>query len=534
MSRALFKPLQPRHKDMAYAGLIVVAIAVAAWIVYGWAWQRGLDDLHQAAARRMQTLSAILLVPTEKYSYLPDLLASHPLVLDVLLHPGRPEAVAHANVFLEKLQKDSHAAAVYVVNADGLVLASSNWNTATSFVGKKFAYRPYVQDALRTGEGRFYGMGVVSLQPGYFLSHAVTQDGRVLGVTVVKIDLAGIDDSSRGGGQEEITVTDEHGVVFLSSRPDWKYRPMQALDNAAMVQLKRTRQYEGVLKSPMRMRYRRTLADGNHLVTVLPSPEEGKRAMAGDWFLRSGALPGSSWTVNIFLSLDALETSAQRSAILSAGVIAFLMLTLMYIIQISNRTAEREASREALAVAHHSLELKHRDLQKLTEELRLVSITDSLTGAYNRRYFHEAAAKMVSSARRHGQPLSVVVIDADRFKDINDRHGHAAGDKALQELTAACREGLREEDLFARFGGEEFILLLPNTDAQAARVTAERVRRNVMARQLQADGKTVNITISGGVSQWRPDELAIDEAIRRADRAVYAAKEQGRNRVVVA
>ena len=518
MSRHVFKSLQPRHKDLAYAGLIVVAIAAAAWIVYGWAWQRGLDDLHQAAARRMQNLSATLLVPTDKYSYLPGLLASHPLVLDVLSHPGRRDAVARANVFLDKVQKDSRAAVAYVVNADGLALASSNWDSATSFVGQKFGYRPYVQDALRTGEGRFYGMGIVSLQPGYFLSHAVLQDGRVLGITVVKIDLSGIDDSWRGG-QEEITVTDEHGVVFLSSRADWKYRPMQALDDATLARVKLTRQYEDVLKSPMRMLYRRTLADGERLVTVLPSPED-KGAVAGDWFLRSGALPGSSWTVNIFLPLYPLETSAQRAAILSAGVIAFLLLSLMYIVQISNRTAEREASRKALDLAHHSLELKHLDLQKLTEDLRLASITDSLTGAYNRRYFHDAAAKMVSSARRHGQPLSVVVIDADRFKDINDRHGHAAGDKALQELTAACREGLREEDLFARFGGEEFILLLPNTDAQAARVTADRVRRNVMARQLQVDGEMLNITVSGGVSQWRPEEPAIDEAIRRADRAV--------------
>lgn len=524
--------MKSRRKDLAYAGLIVAAIAAAAWIVYGWAWQRGLDDLHQAAARRMQNLNAILLVPTEKYSYLPGLIASHPLMLDVLSHPGRPEVVASANAFLKNLQNDSHAAAAYVANADGLVLASSNWDTSTSFVGKNFAYRPYVQDALRTGEGHFYGMGVVSLLPGYFLSHAVIQDGRVLGVTVVKIDLGGIDDSWRGSAQEEIAVSDEHGVVFLSSRPDWKYRPMQKLDDAILARVNRTRQYEDVLKPPMQIRYRRTLPDGDRLVTVLPSPEN-IGILAGDWFLRSAALPGSSWTVNIFLPLDPLETSAQRAAILSAGIIAFLMLSLMYVIQLINRTAEREASRKALDLAHHSLELKHRDLQKLTEELRLVSITDSLTGAYNRRYFQDAAARMVSSARRHGQPLSVVVIDADRFKDINDSYGHAAGDKALQELTAACRAGLREEDLFARFGGEEFILLLPNTDAQAALVTAERVRRNVMARELQVDGKKLSITVSGGVSQWRPEEPAIDEAIRRADRAVYAAKDLGRNRVVV-
>jgi two-component system C4-dicarboxylate transport sensor histidine kinase DctB len=532
MSPLVLKPLRAIHKSLGLSGLIVAAIAASAWIVYGWAWQRGLDDLHQAAARRMQTVSASLLVPTDKYSYLPGLLASHPTVLEVLRHPDRRDVVERANLFLDKIQKDSHAGVVYVVNADGLTLASSNWNSKDSFVGQSFSYRPYFQDALSTGQGHFYGMGVVSMQPGYYISHAATVDGRVAGVTVAKIDIGGIDESWRGG-PGEIAVTDENGVVFLSSRRDWKYRPLQALNEATLAKVKRTRQYEDVLKPPMTIQTRKTLAEDERLVTLLPLSEAGKPATGTDWFLRSGALPGSPWTVNVFLSMDSVEKQAQRDAILCAGVISFLMLSLMTITQFVNRSTEREASRKALNLAHRSLELKHQDLQKLTEDLRLVSITDSLTGAYNRRYFHDASAKMISSARRHGQPLSVVVIDADRFKDINDRHGHPAGDKALQELTAACREGLREEDLFARFGGEEFILLLPNTDAEAARVTAERVRRNVMARPVQLDGKAINMTVSSGVSQWRPDEPAIDEAIRRADRAVYAAKDQGRNRVVV-
>ncbi|MDB5854043.1 MAG: diguanylate cyclase [Herminiimonas sp.] len=532
MSRLVFKPLRAFQKSVAYSALIVAAIAASAWVVYGWAWQRGLDELHLVAARRMQTASASLLVPTDKYSYLPALLASHPTVLELLRYPDRRDVVQRANLFLDKIQKDSHAGVVYVIDQEGLTLASSNWNSKDSFVGQSYSYRPYFQEALRTGQGHFYGMGVVSLQPGYYLARSAMDDGRVLGVTVVKVDIGRTDESWRGG-PGEITVTDENGVVFLSSRPDWKYRPLQALDDATLAEVKRTRQYEDVLKPPMRIRTGKTLAEGERLVTLLPLADEAKPATGAEWFLRSGALTGSPWTVNVFLPMDQVERQAQRDAILCAGVISFLMLSLMYVVQLRNRTAEREASRKALNLAHRSLELKHQDLQKLTEDLRLVSITDALTGAYNRRYFQDASAKMVSSARRHGQPLSVVVIDADRFKDINDRHGHPAGDKALQELTAACREGLREEDLFARFGGEEFILLLPNTDAEAARVTAERVRRNVMAREVELDGTTITMTVSSGVSQWRPDEPSIDEAIRRADRAVYAAKDLGRNRVVV-
>lgn len=507
-------------------------IAFAAWIAFGWSHQLAIEDLRQTARRRMEGLSETLLVPSDKYSYLPGLLATHPVVLEALLHENQPAAMSSANRLLEDLQKDSKAAAIYVVNANGRAIASSNWRTAGSFIGHDFSYRPYFRDALRTGEGRFYGMGVITMVPGYFLSHAVRHEGQVLGVAVVKVEISGLDAAWRDA-QGEANVADENGVVFLSSRRDWKYRPMRALDDATLARLKRTRQYEDVLKSPMRIRVDRTLGKDQQLVTILPQPEEGADAQPTAWYLRSGQLGTSGWTVDIFLPLAAVEATAQRAGILSAGVLGFLLLSLMYVVQLSNRRAEREAARQALSEAHQSLELKHGDLQKVTEDLRLASITDSLTGAYNRRYFHDAAAKMVSAARRHGQPLSVVVIDADHFKRINDRYGHAAGDKALQELTAACRDGLREEDLFARFGGEEFILLLPNTDSEAARAAAERVRRNVMERQLKVDGEVISITVSSGVSQWRPDEPGIDVAIRRADRAVYVAKDEGRNRVVV-
>jgi two-component system C4-dicarboxylate transport sensor histidine kinase DctB len=124
-----------------------------------------------------------------------------------------------------------------------------------------------------------------------------------------------------------------------------------------------------------------------------------------------------------------------------------------------------------------------------------------------------------------------MMIDVDHFKQINDLHGHLAGDKILLTLACLYTEEMREADVLARFGGEEFIVALPHTDAPAARIVAERIRTKVMNHSLEIDGETVRATISVGISQHRPNEESIKEAIQRADKALYQAKKGGRNRV---
>lgn len=126
--------------------------------------------------------------------------------------------------------------------------------------------------------------------------------------------------------------------------------------------------------------------------------------------------------------------------------------------------------------ALHVLEAKHAALQTVSEELCHASITDPLTGAYNRRFFMETAVKMVSAANRHKRPLSVIVVDVDHFKQINDEHGHPFGDTVLRTLAEIYMNELREDDIFACIGGEEFVVALPNIDERGAHLVAERLR----------------------------------------------------------
>ena len=152
---------------------------------------------------------------------------------------------------------------------------------------------------------------------------------------------------------------------------------------------------------------------------------------------------------------------------------------------------------------------------------------DALTGLSNRRAILTQLGGMVSGARRHGHPLSIAVCDLDHFKSINDTHGHKTGDEVLVAAAHAMATHLRAEDALGRFGGEEFLVLLPDTDAEAAIHAAERMRAEVAC----APGP-VPITVSIGIATW--DGEAPEELLQRADEALYAAKDAGRDRVTAA
>jgi diguanylate cyclase (GGDEF)-like protein len=159
---------------------------------------------------------------------------------------------------------------------------------------------------------------------------------------------------------------------------------------------------------------------------------------------------------------------------------------------------------------------------------------DELTGLLHRRRFVELAERELDAARRSAVPLAAALIDLDHFKDINDEFGHAVGDAVLRAAAQACSQALRNTDLIARWGGEEFVVVLPVAEPGAAAEVVERVRAAIAAQVLTGPGGVpVRCTASIGLAQFDPRSLAFDDLIRGADLAMYQAKATGRNRVVV-
>jgi diguanylate cyclase (GGDEF)-like protein len=169
--------------------------------------------------------------------------------------------------------------------------------------------------------------------------------------------------------------------------------------------------------------------------------------------------------------------------------------------------------------------------------IRELAETDELTRLANRRHASERMTAEGAQAARHGRALSLAILDVDHFKRVNDEHGHETGDAVLRAVAQACAEGLRDSDLLARWGGEEFLAILPETDATAALAIAERLRLAVEQLKVAPRGAgTVSVTVCAGVATWvpagpdsvRPDWSAL---MRQADDALYRAKAAGRNRV---
>lgn len=165
--------------------------------------------------------------------------------------------------------------------------------------------------------------------------------------------------------------------------------------------------------------------------------------------------------------------------------------------------------------------------------LRRLSDTDRLTGLLNRGAFDERLAAEWARSRRYERPLSLVLLDVDRFKRFNDRHGQPAGDAALRMVAVRLRSLLRATDVVARFGGEEFVLLMPETEAETALAKTEAVRMELAQAPIAGrGGATSHVTVSAGVASWPQDGPGRDDLLARADERLYLAKAEGRNRTV--
>jgi two-component system cell cycle response regulator len=179
---------------------------------------------------------------------------------------------------------------------------------------------------------------------------------------------------------------------------------------------------------------------------------------------------------------------------------------------------------------------KKRYAERLRDNMQLsieMAITDALTGLYNRRYMETHVGTLVDQAISRGKPLSVLILDIDYFKSINDTHGHDAGDNVLQDFATRIRKSIRGIDLACRYGGEEFVVVMPETDMAVATMVAERLRRRIASEPfpIQKGTRMIEVTISIGIAALGPNDDAA-AVIKRADQALYRAKRDGRNRVV--
>ncbi len=192
----------------------------------------------------------------------------------------------------------------------------------------------------------------------------------------------------------------------------------------------------------------------------------------------------------------------------------------------AHRFKEEELELTVLMSAHISLALENNRLYE-------ISVLDGLTGLYNRRYLEKRLAKEVSYSRRYSKTLTLLMLDIDYFKKLNDTYGHQAGDHALKTVSAQLHDSLREYDIVARYGGEEFSVILPTTSKSKGAMIADRLRENIQNQKIRHRDKDLPVTVSVGLASFPEEADGIETLMARADKSLYRAKESGRNRIAI-
>ena len=242
--------------------------------------------------------------------------------------------------------------------------------------------------------------------------------------------------------------------------------------------------------------------------------------------IRETNFPGYVFTI----LLTSRDSKADIIEGLEAGADDYLTKPLDY----HELTARLKAAERILSL-ERSLHESNDSLKKALEEIKVLSITDSLTGAFNRRYMLEYMEVELKRSKRYDHSFAFIMCDLDHFKSINDTYGHATGDKVLIDFVKSLKEVIRDDlDLVFRYGGEEFAVVLPVTSISEAKILAERLRFHIEQRKIKIKEKTIKITASFGVYGYEPgmsNDLTIKFIINAADKFMYRAKTNGRNRI---
>jgi two-component system C4-dicarboxylate transport sensor histidine kinase DctB len=321
------------------------AMSLAAWIGYHVALQTGLSRLHEATRHRLDMLATSLEGDLSRFDYLPALLEVTPVIPALLESPADPSLRDAANRYLNSVSASAGAEMLYVLDAGGTSLAASDWQESGTTIGQDLSFRPYVVDAISHGRGRFYGVGITSRRPGYYLSYALRRGERLRGVVAVKVNIADAERAWRNL-PGDVMLIDERGVVILSSREDLKYRPVTPLEAGQRAEVERSRPYGEASLKPLDWAPQEVLAADARQVAL-----DGRPHLAS-----TRSLQRTPWRLVALDDLGPARAVARYAAVTASLAMAVLLLAGVALWQRQRAVRQKLASQAALQAAHDSLE----------------------------------------------------------------------------------------------------------------------------------------------------------------------------------
>jgi diguanylate cyclase (GGDEF)-like protein len=477
--------------------VVMIAILFLGWTLTEFLGGIYRQNVQQEARGDIDLLASRLAGETSTVDGMVRALAGSPSILPLLTGGSRQDD-QRARSVLDLNVDVSGATLGVILDKSGTMVASSNHDKAAAG-SQSYRHASWFDKSIAGEAGHHFAFDADNRGPFYYASYPIHGDnGSIVGVAVLRKSLDVFETSLRQFGRPYFFI-DPDGIVALTNRPDMRLRTLWPLSAEKKAGL--SRQF-GTLNEPPLLNQEFAEAQWTNF--------GGNRE-----YVRRHFVNQSQWSLVIAMPNGTISASR------ILGIFITLMVTIMTLIYFVGR---EHGIRENVQMD------KRLELQELARELRFQATTDPLTGLHNRLKFDETLASEMSRAKRYGTPLTLVLYDVDHFKQVNDVHGHQIGDNALVRLSQIVSMHIRNIDLLARWGGEEFVILIPGSDGEMARQAAEKLAA-VIGQVVFDEAGT--ITCSFGIAQYADGDSA-ETLITRADNALYQAKKNGRNRVELA
>lgn len=480
--------------------ILALSLSVMVVLAYHEGKKVALDRIERALDDRVNTHKYYLLDALGKFSLAPGIVATLPHVRQMLLDPT-PLNIATVNYSLDEIAAVTQADRLFIMNAAGTVVAASTGPALPTVLGNDYSKSTFFQQAIAGHAGRYVGLGAPNQVLSYFMSRPVMIGNTVSGVAAVRVSLSlevfrsVLKEYWRDNGEVAL-IADEHGVIFMSPIDQWLYRTIAPLPAALVKEIDDSRQYGDNKLRALQMQPGDVLSKDTRMVRFADIPNQE--------FLQKSYSIGEIGD-RIYLHVNA---SRYWEQVISFGIIAALAALAALLLVITG-------------------------FQSWSYRVRLVeaAIRDPLTGLYTRLYMDEWIQTAISAhLRDESAGFALVIFDLDKFKRVNDTYGHLVGDAVLIEVGKVITSSVRAKDLAVRYGGEELAVFVSFTETAEVLAVAERVRKKLDESGVQTDAGRIKITVSAGIAYHINGETS-KALFQRADKKLYEAKEQGRNRI---
>jgi len=544
------------------------------------AYRSGLDALAKDGTTQMELYISYLRGVLEKYEGLPELLATNRQLVNFLQNPGSRERINALNMYLETINNISDAADTYLMNRDGLTIAASNWNTPKPFVGRNFSYRPYFKQAMEGKLGRYFALGTTSSERGYYFAYPVRYEGSIRGAVVIKINIDSIEENW-SDQNANFLVVDPDGVIFITTKEEWRFKTMRPLDPVVVKRLAETMRYPNASLEPIKLVEEQKVVQGKLIKLMLE--DEGK---VKTFLQQEAAMPQAGWQVYTLSEFKPVETRVILTLMSIVGVGGLAALTMLLYWQHQQQVAERqlfvENNRRMLEEANEKLEIRvakrtaalTSSNEQLRQEIQERQKTEEELRKTRRELIHAAklaALGQMSTVITHelNQPLAAIRSYTDnavqflakgradnvewnleQIKELTERMGQLAmqlkifARKSSGKLNVVPLHGVLDgamevmAPVISKSGVKLTINMPPDLEGvRANAVLLQQVLVNLLANSLQAVADQENKEIRIDVSREEDKVLlrvedngpGIDPAMaRRIFEPFYTTKDPGK------